>query len=96
MTKPRFAVTTGPHNMPSLELRDPEVEEREFLKYVLACNLIGDEKYELSQRAGAFLQSDSEYYVLVEFWQPDHESLVQWLNDNYDHWVKYWENGEMK
>lgn len=96
MSEQRFKVVIGPHDMSSLELRNPTREEREFLKYALNCNLIGEERYELSQQSGAFLQCDYKDYVLVEFWKADYEPFVTWLNDNYDHWVRHRSNGELK
>lgn len=96
MTLPKFVVTRGPHAMPSLELRNPMMEEREFVRSAVTLGYTSTEHYELRNNAGAFLQVDQDDYVLVEFWKKDYEPFVQWLNDNYDHWVRYWENGEMK
>ena len=88
--KMRFQVTISIHNMPSVQLVNPTELERKFIVNTVCCNRMDDERYKLRQRAGAFLQSDSADYVLVEFWQKDYQPFVDWLNANFDWFVNFW------
>lgn len=88
---PKFVVTTSIHGMKAIEVRDPSLTEWEFLRSAVTINYTGTEQYELRNNAGAFLQCDDEDYVLIEFWKDDYEPFVQWLNDNYCEWARFWE-----
>ena len=83
----RFVVTTGPHGMPSLQLYNPSAHEREFVRAAVMCCWIDSPAYRSREGSGAFLQSDHNDYVLVEFWQNDYEPFIDYLNDNFDEWV---------
>lgn len=84
MDTPKFTVVKGPHGMPSLSLRDPDPEVRTFVRKAVTSQWMDDVRYELRTQAGAFLQCDYENYVLVEFWQPDYQPFVDWLNENIE------------
>jgi hypothetical protein len=81
-----FVVTTeGPHyGQPSLVIEYPTEEERRLIYSIMNCNITGDERYELKNQAGAFLQSDGPDFMLIEFWTDDpakHQPFVDWLNE---------------
>lgn len=81
----KFKITTGPHNMPSLELRNPSPEERAFVVAAVRCNHMDDPRYQLGQDASPFLQCNETGYVLVEFWlEKGAQAFVDWLNANYE------------
>ena len=78
--KPFLEVTISAHGMPCIAIENPTPEIREMIKNAVQANRINDLDYELRTKAGAFLQSDQESYILVEFWQKDYQSFVDYLN----------------
>ena len=77
----KFEVTESVHGMPALEVKNPTEEEGKILRELLACNWMNDIRYELRCEAGAFLQSDHPDYILIEFWKPTYQNLIDWLNN---------------
>lgn len=73
--------------MNALELRDPD-PVRAFVRKSVTANLMTDLDYQLRVQAGAFLQCDSQQYVLVEFWQQDYQPFLDYLNENFGSWVE--------
>lgn len=73
-------VSRSHNRMNCIEVRDPEPRVRAIIKAAVACNWRGDERYELGSNAGAFLQSDHEDYLLIEFWGRDFQPFVDLLN----------------
>jgi hypothetical protein len=76
----KFEVTTSVHDMPSLEVKNPTEEEAKKLHGLIACSWTDDVRYQLRNEAGAFLQSDHFDYILIEFWKPTYQNLMDWLN----------------
>jgi hypothetical protein len=68
--------TMSANGMNCIEIKDPTPRVREIIKQAIACNLRGDPRYELGFKAGAFLQSDYEEWVLVEFWRPEYQPFI--------------------
>lgn len=80
-----LTVTISGHGMPCIEVVNPIPEVRRIIRRAVTNPWMGDPDYEVSRRAGAFLQcddaSDDAPYVLVEFWQEDYQSFVDYLNE---------------
>lgn len=77
--EPQFCVRSSVHGLPSIEVRDPSPALRALLYRALGT-LANDPVYALRTRSGAFLQSDTSDYMLIEFWSPAFSPFVDWLN----------------
>lgn len=86
----KFQVTTSAQGLPCIEIQHPAPEIKSLIHRVLSANNLGDPAYELKNKAGAFLQSDSQDYLLVEFWTDGYRPLVDYLNQEL---IKLRENG---
>jgi hypothetical protein len=74
------------HTQPHLVVHDPTPQERDFIVGLVTDNYMPSPRYQLSHQVSAFLQSDHEEFVLVEFWTNDLvacQRWVDWLNANY-------------
>jgi hypothetical protein len=88
LTSIAFQVSTSGNGMNALELRDPDPAVRAFVRKSVTANLMTDLDYQLRVKAGAFLQCDTQQYVLVEFWQQDYQPFLDYLNENFGAWVE--------
>jgi hypothetical protein len=88
LTPVAFRMSTSGHGMTALELRDPDPVVRAFVRKSVTANLTTDLDYQLRVKAGAFLQCDSQQYVLVEFWQQSYKPFLNYLNENFGAWVE--------
>ncbi len=83
-----YVVTDTLHGMKGLELSGGNPDHHRFLRWAVMMNQMDHPAYRLggSSGAGAFLQSrdDDPWYTLVEFWRPDVQPFVDWLNENVD------------
>ena len=77
----KLEITTSSNGLPCIEIRDPSPDLKRIIKNALKANHIDDPSYRLRQEAGAFLQGDSEDWILVEFWQKDYQPFVDYLNN---------------
>ena len=76
----KLEVTISSNGLPCIEVRNPTPELRRIIKGAIRTNHMDDPSYKLRQDAGAFLQGDSEDWILVEFWQKDYQLFVDYLN----------------
>ena len=78
-----YEVTQSAHNMPCIQAHDLSVEECRRIRAHVMDNRMDSKWYKAAKKAGAFLQGYEEKggWVLVEFWQPDHEEFVNMLNE---------------
>lgn len=74
-------VTMSVHGMPCIQIRNPSPRLQEIIHRALRANRVDDPAYILKTKSGAFLQSDAEDFILVEFWQNDYQSFVDYLNE---------------
>jgi len=77
-------VTNSNHDMPCIQIEYPSPETAHFIKSAVLCQWTNKIEYQLARRAGAFLQSFSNDYILVEFWRDDYQAFVDWLNENLE------------
>lgn len=66
--------------MPYVELHNPTPEIRRKILAVMTNRDSMSEAYKLKTDAGAFVQSDDADYLLLEFWKPEHQAFVDYLN----------------
>lgn len=91
-----FEVAPGPHSHPdhiqlAIRRRDLTLEECRYVYGVISNCYTPSQDYQLRVKAGAFLQgyqepapSESDGWVLVEFWTDNRQAIdafVQYLND---------------
>lgn len=67
--------------MPCIQIENPSQPWRSIIRQAITVNDMNDPAYGLRSEAGAFLQSDSDDYLLVEFWKPDYQPFVDYLNE---------------
>lgn len=77
----KLEVSQSPHGMSCIQVENPSARLRDIIRQAIMANHIDDLAYELRTDAGAFLQSDSDDYILVEFWKPDYQKFVDYLNE---------------
>ena len=77
---PFLEVKNSVHDQPCIQITNPTKNERDIIKKCVCCQLMNTEEYNLSRKAGAFLQCDCEDYVLIEFWTPNFQHFVNFLN----------------
>ena len=76
-------LSKSPEGLPAIEIKDASSETRSIIKRVLASNVMDDPDYKMRKKVGAFLQGDSDGWMLVEFWQgntEDQQAFVDYLN----------------
>jgi hypothetical protein len=80
----KFQVTISCHNMPCIELTDAPIEVMRELKAIVSCQYMNTPEYEVSKKAGAFLQGYEESYrwILIEFWLKNYQEFVDFINEN--------------
>lgn len=83
-----FEVSTTCHNMPGIQVENPSSAQRQFLRYAMMENRMGEPAYELRSKAGAFLQSDCPDFIMIEFWNPEFQTFVDWLNSAFESWCE--------
>lgn len=76
-----FALTTSVHGTPAIQLENPTEAERMFLRRAVLTQFTDDIFYQKKQDASPFLQSESEHFILVEFWG-NAKDFVDWLNSD--------------
>ena len=76
----KFEVKISSNGMPSIQAENPSPEIRNLIHRAINADDLRDPAYEFKHKAGAFLQSDSEDYILVEFWMPGYQPFVDYLN----------------
>ena len=83
---PCFVVQKSPNGMNSISIRNPTQKMRLFLRSVVTNNWMESFEYRVRSAAGAFLQSYSKDYVLIEFWKSDFNDFIEFINHptNYD------------
>ncbi len=87
--QPRYTLVTtgyGGHGLPHMEVVRPTERERGFIQRVIRANHMDDPAYHARRNCQAFLQGDSEDWVLIEFWTDDLaecQRFVDYLNDHY-------------
>lgn len=76
--------------MPSIQIENPTEAERNFLRRAVLTQMMDDVFYINKQSAKPFLQSDSEKFILIEFWgkKENAQLYVDWLNSDYEEIVK--------
>lgn len=77
-----FEATLRHNNMYSIEYMGANKNHHRFLKWAVMMNRTDHPLYDLKIRSGAFLQGEGHDWTLIEFWQPNHQAFVDWLNDN--------------
>lgn len=80
----QFQITTSGHGMPSIQIENPTEAERNFLRRAVLTQMMDDVFYINKQGAQPFLQSDSENFILIEFWgkKENAQLYVDWLNNS--------------
>jgi hypothetical protein len=73
-------VSNSIHDMPCIQVEKPSLELRNLIRRAILENRLSQEAYQLHNEAGAFLQSDHEDYILVEFWKPNYQGFIDYLN----------------
>ncbi|MDO8504884.1 MAG: hypothetical protein Q7S36_03470 [Candidatus Liptonbacteria bacterium] len=66
--------------MPCIEIQNPKPEVREIIRKAVLDNFMDSPAYKVSKKAGAFLQGETDDWILVEFWQEDYQPFVDYLN----------------
>lgn len=56
------------NSMNAIEIRNPTEYQRNIIREIICNQWISSEEYKLRTTCGAFLQCDSEDYILIEFW----------------------------
>lgn len=83
-----FKVTKSANDMPAIELKNPAPEIREFILQAMRENRLGHPAYEARSKASAFLQSNSNDYLLIEFWNQTYKEFIEYLNTEFEGWYK--------
>lgn len=77
-----LTATKAPEGINScISIENPSQLVRRVIRTAVCCNRYGDVRYELAQKAHAFLQCDYPDYVLVEFWSDSYQPFVDLLNE---------------
>jgi len=76
----KLEISTSVHNMPCVQVENPSPRLRRIILRAITANGWDDPAYHLHRKAGAFFQADEEDYLLVEFWKPDYQPFVDYLN----------------
>lgn len=78
-------ITLGksPEGLPAFEITNPSPQMRSIIGRVITANHMEDPNYIARKKVGAFLQIDTDEYVLVEFWQgspEEHQTFIDHIN----------------
>lgn len=75
---------TAGHTQPNVEIQHFHPKVREIIRTAMLDNRLNSLAYQLKQRARAFLQGESDDWLLIEFWNTDpsaHMPFVDYLNE---------------
>ena len=74
------------HDMFCIEEKNLTQVQHRFLRNIVLCNWMDDERYKIAKQAGAFLQGgyDQIYgWILIEFWKPNGaENFINYVNEH--------------
>jgi hypothetical protein len=76
-------VSTSNNGMNCIELENAPVNVLTTIRSIVMDNWIHSVRYQVSKKAGAFLQGydESTGYLLVEFWSNNYQPFVDCVND---------------
>jgi hypothetical protein len=69
--------------LPAVEVVDASPQMQAVIRRVIKSNIMDDPDYKIRNTVGAYLQGDSEGWILVEFWKGTDEqqqAFVDYLN----------------
>ncbi len=73
------------HGMPCLKIINPTAAQRAAIYQIMRAKQIGTEEYQVAKQSGAFLQSDYEDFILIEFWLPTgHQEFLSLFQSKVD------------
>ena len=85
--KPVVELSICCHGSFAIELQDASEKLHSFLRSMVLCNWMNDERYKIKNDAGAFIQggcNNTSGWILIEFWKADGaEAFVDYVNQNY-------------
>ena len=63
-----------------VELHNPSAAVRRKVLTAMGNRVLTSDVNKLKTDAGAFLQSDDDDYMLLEFWKPSYQGFIDYLN----------------
>lgn len=77
-------LSKSPEGLPAVEIQDSSPSVQSTIRRMLSASQLDDPDYQERTKVGAFLQGDSDGWMLVEFWKgspSEHQAFVDYLNN---------------
>jgi hypothetical protein len=93
-----YQTGTSVSNLPCIELIKGNPAHHHFLRHCVTIQWMDDPAYKLKSMAGAFLQGGlypnrvDLSWTLVEFWTPNYQSFIDWMNQQVQENTSYYQN----
>lgn len=82
-----FTLSQSPNGMNAVTLRDPDPIVRAFAVASMREDRFAEPAYIARKASGAFLQTNCEAEVLIEFWNTEHDAFISYLNEGFKPWM---------
>jgi hypothetical protein len=82
-----FELTKSPEGLGAIEIHAASEHTRTIVRGILLANRFDDPDYQERIKVGAFLQGDSNGWLLIEFWkgsESDHRSFYEYVKSRCD------------
>ena len=79
----KFVVTQTSVGLVGLEIPNPSMRVKVFLKSIICNPHPESEEYKLTSRSGANISKMTDDLLVIDFWKPDYQAFINYCNLNY-------------